>query len=191
MKSFLMIILCFCVLACATNTKNSESNLLWHFNAKQHNSQMDHQVQPIISGYQELLRGLANKDTAYIKQTSLILIKRLDSLAGLTLSTDTALQNSWFTGLGNISAELQGVMESNFTQDAKELTLSMNMTAVQILQLLSEIGFKENNIYIFNAPNEYIEDGVYWFSLQKKMVNPFNQDQKKELQAVGILQEMK
>jgi hypothetical protein len=191
MKPFLMIILCFCVFACATNTKNTESNLLWHFNAKQNNSQMDHQVQPIITGYQELLKGVANKDTSYIKETSFALLTVLDSIAGLSLSTDTALQSNWVTGVGNISAELQGVVESNTMQDAKELTLSMNMTAVQILQLLSEIGYKEHNIYIFNAPNEYIEDGVYWLSLLKNTVNPFNEDKKKEIQAVGILQEMK
>ena len=152
---------------------------------------MDHQLQPIITGYQELLRGLVNKDTLYIKETGMGLIKLSDSLAGLTLATDTLLQNNWANGLVNISAELQGMLISNSEQDLKELTMSMNMTAVQILKLLSDIGYKEHNVYIFNATSEFIEDGVYWISLQKNTKNPFSQNNKDEIQAQGILQEMK
>jgi hypothetical protein len=191
MKTFLMILLCFCAFACTTDTKNTAPNLLWHFNAKQNNAQMDHQLQPILTGYQELLRGVANKDTLYIKETSTGLVKLADSLTGLKLATDTLLQNNWVNGLVNISAELQGVMISNSEQDFKELTMSMNMTAVQILKLLSDIGYKEHNVYIFNAASEFIEDGVYWLSLQKSTKNPFSKSNKEDIQAQGILQEMK
>jgi hypothetical protein len=82
-------------------------------------------------------------------------------------------------------------MISNSEQDFKELTMSMNMTGVQILKLLSDIGYKEHNVYIFNAPSEFIEDGVYWLSLQKNTKNPFSKSNKEDVQAQGILQEMK
>jgi hypothetical protein len=179
------------VFACTTSSKNAEPNVLWHFNAKSNNPQMDHQVQPIILGYQELLKGITIKDTSYINGTSLNIIQLADSLAGLKITTDTLLQNSWMNGLGNISAELQGVIISNKEQDAKELTFSLHMTAVQLLTLLSDIGYKEHQIYIFNAANEYIEDGVYWFSYQKQSKNPFDSDHKSAIQAMGVLQEMK
>lgn len=191
MKPFLMTLLCFSLLACANHSEKLAPNSLWHFNAKGNNAQMDAQVQPLIIGYQELLKGVTNKDTGFVSQTSTMLIHLSDSLAALPLTTDTALKNSWVNGLGNFSAELKGVIESNASQDTKELTLSVNMTAVQLLQLLSEIGYKQRVIYIFNAPSEYIEDGVYWFGFQKNAINPFNVDQKKETQAMGVLQEMK
>ena len=191
MKPFLILIQCFCCFACTTNTKNASPNLLWHFNAKQNNNQMDHQMQPILLGYQELLRGISNKDTLYTNETATGIAKLADSLAAVKLTTDTLMQNNWVNGLTNISAELQGVIISNREQDLKELTMSMNMTAVQILKLLSDIGYKEHNVYIFSAPSEYIEDGVYWISLQKNAKNPFIKNSKEELQAQGILQEMK
>ncbi|MEK0422525.1 MAG: hypothetical protein RLZ95_435 [Bacteroidota bacterium] len=191
MKPFLMTILCFSLFACTTNTQKTASNELWHFNAKQNNVQLDGLIQPIITGYQDLLKSLSTKDTFYIRQKSSLLIQIADSLAGLPLTTDTLLKKNWINGLGNFNAELQGVIESNASQDLKELTLSMNMATVQLLNLLSEIGYKQHSIYVFNASNEYIEDGVYWFGIQKRSINPFNYVEKVEMNAMGVLQEMR
>ncbi len=198
MNKFLGIIICFCAFACTSNSKKTQEpdlilhfNLVWAVSEKDNNPDMDRNAQFIISGYQELVKGIAQKDTSYIKEYSLLLVKTSDSLGTLKISKDTAMQEAWVNGLGNISNELQGLLESNAQGDKKELNNTFNMLSVQMLNWLAAIGYKQRTIYIFNAPNEYIEDGIYWFGIQKKSLNPFNKDQKEELQALGILQEMK
>jgi hypothetical protein len=198
MYKFLGIIICFCVIACTSNSKKTQEsdlilhyNLVWSVNEKENNPEMDRNAQFIINAYQDLLKGYAQNDTSYIKASSLQMAKTSDSLGTLKLSKDTAMQDEWVDGLGNISNELQGVLESNMQGDKKELTISINMLSVQILNLLASVGYKQRTIYIFNFPNEYIEDGVYWFGMQKNSMNPYNKEQKEALQALGILQEMK
>jgi hypothetical protein len=197
MNKIIGILMCFCAFACANNSKKVEEadlilhfNLVWEVNKNANNPQMDHHAQAILNTYQALLKGIASKDTTYIKTTSLLLIKTSDSLSALTMSKDTTMQEAWMNGLGRISDELQGVLESNTQGDTKELSLSMNMLSIQLLNWLASIGYKEQHIYIFVAPNEYIEDGIYWLGLQKNANNPFQQ-KKEEWQAVGFLQESK
>lgn len=197
MNKIIGILMCFCAFACANNAKKVEAsdlilhfNLVWEVNKDANNPQMDHNAKTILSNYQELLKGIASKDTSYIKATSLLLIKTSDSLGTLVMSKDTTMQEEWMNGLGRISDELQGVLESNTQGDTKELTLSMNMLSIQMLNWLASIGYKEHHIYIFVAPNEYAEDGIYWLGLQKNTANPFQQ-KKEEWQALGLLQESK
>ena len=190
MKPFLLIILCFCILACAQNSSKQENTNIWHFKAQNNNPQLDQDAQQIINGYQKLLKDYANDDTLNIKEGSVNLAKLSDSLAMLKLSADSATQMNWSNGLNNISGELQGVFMSNAENNNKELKMSMNMTAIQILQWLGDIGYKAQSIYIFNTKDDQFEDGLYWFGDQKKSFNPYHNVAGQNETATGLLQEM-
>lgn len=198
MNKIIGILICFSALACKTHPPKTEDtdlishfNLVWEVVEKKNNPQMDHNAQIVLNVYQELLKGVASGDTAYIHATSLLLITKSDSLIALSLSQDTALRDAWKHCLGSISDEVPGIIESNQIGDTKELTNSMNMLSIQILNWLASIGYKEQNIYIFNETNEYVEDGIYWIGLQKRSKNPFNKDDKALVQAIGFLQDLK
>jgi hypothetical protein len=69
--------------------------------------------------------------------------------------------------------------------------MTINMCALQLLNLLGQIGYKEHTIYIFNTENEKSDDGFVWLSFQKLSRDPFHPEQRKELLAQVILQEGK
>lgn len=191
MNKFLAIIASFCLFACSQTPTDQATTNIWHFKAQNNNPQLDNNAEQIISGYKALLNDYANMDTLKIKEGSINLAKLTDSLALLKLTTDSSLQMNWTNGLNNISGELQGVYMSNAENNNKELKMSMNMTAIQLLQLLSDIGFKKRNIYIFNVKDDQFEDGLFWLDEQKKSLNPYHKVMGKEEVATGLLQEIK
>jgi hypothetical protein len=191
MNKFLALIAIFCLFACSQSTSKEVSSNIWHFKAQNNNPQMDNNALQIISGYKALLNDYANMDTLNLKEETIQLAKLSDSLSMLTLSADTTIQMNWENGLSSLSGELQGVYMSSVENNNKELKMSMNMTAIQILQLLSDIGFKQRNIYIFKTKDDQFEDGLFWFGEQKKSINPFHKVTGQEEIATGLLQEMK
>ncbi len=191
MKRFLVVFTCFFMWACSQKASKQESSSYWHYQPQNYNAQTDYNAKQIVNGYQDLLKGFAYRDTLKMKESSIGLAKLTDSLSKLILSTDKNIQKNWENSLQNIGAELQGVFVSNAENNSKELKMSMNMTGIQILDLLCNIGYKESSIYIFNTKDEQFEDGLIWFGNQKMSSNPYEMQVGKEIQASSILQELK
>jgi hypothetical protein len=99
------------------------------------------------------------------------------------------LNKIWTDGLVNVNAELSAIITNNELNDFEEIKMSVNMIGIQILNLLGQIGYKEHNIYIFNAKSNNVEDGYYWFGLQKNSKNPFETEKSQNANAFAILQE--
>jgi hypothetical protein len=189
MYKILMLIVCVGLFACNQSDNKQTSNKTWVYFANNNNPIVDDQCQPILFQYQELLKALKNKDTSYLKLVADNAIQLTDSLSLIKLPVDTITQKIWSDGLGNINAELSGMVLNNELPGWDELKMSINMSGLQILNLLGQIGYKERTIYIFNTNSSDLEDGYFWFGLQKNSKNPFNTEKSENTNAMAILQE--
>ena len=184
-----IIIVCMGIFACHQKEDKQTSNITWEYVAKNNQATLDHQCQPILFQYQELLKALKNKDTSYLKIVAKNSILITDSLSQLKISIDSNVQKIWVNGLGNMNAELSAIIMENELVGWEEIKMSMNMCGLQLLNLLGQIGYKEHTIYIFNTSNTELEDGYYWLGLQKISKNPFQANNNENVSAVAILQE--
>ena len=191
MVKYFAIIAILLIVSCGQSSQKEASADTYQFSPQNHNNNLDHQVGPIIQGYQEILKGLNSKDTFYIKQSAMQLVQLTDSLQNIKIELDSNVQKIWVDGLGNLNAELQGLNISSTGDDLQETKMTINMCALQLLNLLGQIGYKEHTIYIFNTENEKSDDGFVWLSFQKLSRDPFHPEQRKELLAQVILQEGK
>ena len=190
MYKYLIILFCLSAAACSEQNSNSQSiTNNWAYQPQNHSDVLDEQCQPIIVKYQELLKGVKRQDTAYISLVANEMKFQLDSFATMDLSKDTLLNNEMKAGFQNIAAELEAVIYSNGMVDESELKISVNMCTIQILNLLGKIGYNKQQVYIFQTEDIVLEDGLYWFALQKNAPNPYQSNQKKEVEAIYILQE--
>ncbi len=190
MYKYLIILFCLSAAACSEQNSNSQSiTNNWAYQPQNHSDVLDEQCQPIIVKYQELLKGVKRQDTAYISLVANEMKFQLDSFATMDLSKDTLLNNEMKAGFQNIAAELEAVIYSNGMGDESELKISVNMCTIQILNLLGKIGYNKQQVYIFQTEDIVLEDGLYWFALQKNAPNPYQSNQKKEVEAIYILQE--
>lgn len=167
MYKYLLIITCFGIFACTSQSTSNPVENVWHFSPAHNNLIIDHNWQPLIAKYQDILTGLANKDSLYLHNATRELIKMSDSLSPL-------------------NAELQGVLLAN---NPNELNMAVHMTGVQILNMLAAIGYKEHTIYIFNVSDQAFEDGLIWFGLTKTARDPFHGEKRNLITATQILQE--
>lgn len=190
MYKYLIILFCLSAAACSEQNSNSQSiTNNWAYQPQNHSDVLDEQCHPIIVKYQELLKGVKRQDTAYISLVANEMKFQLDSFATMDLSKDTLLNNEIKAGFQNIAAELEAVIYSNGMGDESELKISVNMCTIQILNLLGKIGYNKQQVYIFQTEDIVLEDGLYWFALQKNAPNPYQSNQKKEVEAIYILQE--
>jgi hypothetical protein len=186
MIKYLSIIVCVGLMSCSSNTNKPTDSSSWDFSITHHDDLLDRNCQPIILQYQEILKGLINKDTAYVHVASNQLLQICDSLSTLKLGKDTVVQKIWADALTNIHSELQGLILST---EPKEINMSVHMTGVQILNGLAQIGYQAHAIYIFNAKDDDFEDGLVWFGIQKSARDPFHSDNRKLIVATQVLQE--
>jgi hypothetical protein len=189
MYKILILIVCVGLFACNQSDNKQTSNKTWVYFAKNNNPILDDQFQPILFQYQELLKALKNKDTSYLKLVANNTIQLTDSLSLIKLPVDTITHKIWSDGMGNINAELRGMVMDNEITGWDELKMSVNMSGLQILNLLGQIGYKEHTIYIFNTHSSDLDDGYFWFGLQKNSKNPFNTEKSENASAMAILQE--
>ena len=189
MHKILIISVCIGLFACNQNEDKQSSNITWEYVAKNNQAILDHQCQPILFQYQELLKALKNRDTSYLKLVAKNAILITDSLSQLKLPIDSNAQKIWVNGVGNINAELSAMMLENELNAWDEIKMSMNMCGLQVLNLLGQIGYKEHTVYIFNTNNKELEDGYYWLGLQKNSKNPYEVNKNENVSAVAILQE--
>lgn len=189
MRKILIFIVCIGMFSCKQNASNQINNQTWEYTAQNNHAILDQQCQPILFQYQELLKALKSKDTSYLKLVASNTIQLTDSLSQLKFPIDTITQKIWLDGVGNINAELNGMVINNELISWDEIKMSINMCGLQILNLLGQIGYKQHTIYIFKADSRELEDGYFWLGFQKNSKNPFVSEKSENATAVAILQE--
>ena len=191
MFKYSIFILVFFQLACSETNKGGGTVYSSQFIPANHHSTTDHAAQFIFSEYQKLLTGLSNQDTSYLLNATVSLMQMNDSLASLPLQLDSNLDQNWKIGLQNINAELIGLKNAISVNDMNEVKLAIHMTGLHLLNLIGQIGYQENTIYIFNEIDEKNEDGYTWLGMQKTARDPFRAENHKPVTAVQVLQELK
>jgi hypothetical protein len=191
MVKYFAIIAALFIVACSQSSQSEATANTYQFSAQNHNIKLDHQMGPIIQGYQEILKGLISMDTFYMKQSAMQLVHLTDSIQNTKMELDSNVRKIWVDGLGNLNAELQGLIIASTSDNREETQMTVNMCALQLINLLGQIGYKEHTIYIFNTENDKSEDGFVWISMQKTSRDPFHPDYRKEVSAQSILQEGK
>jgi len=191
MLKYLGFIACILILSCGEPNNHANFIADYHFMAQNQNKVLDHQVGPILANYQALLKGLYQNDSNYINLSASEMIHLTDSLANLQLDLDSNRQKIWTDGLGNLNAELQGLQLADKGNGLEETKMSIHMCSLQLLSLLTQMGYKEHQVYIYTSENSKDEDGYVWLSLQKSTRDPFHFENRKEILAQEVLQEIK
>jgi hypothetical protein len=186
MKRIFIAFIAISIGSCQGSTSSSTNNSLWAFSSKNNQGSFDNACQPLLLSYQDLLKGIQARDTAYLYGAAKNLVLSTDSFPVLNNSTDTVLNNNLKQGLVNISAEVQGLL---FENSWPEIYKSTNMISIQLIHLLGQAGYRKNNIYIFTTPTDLQEDGLNWFSFIKMTRDPYHPTNKEAVVAQQILQE--
>ena len=141
----------------------------------------------VLNNYQELLKGVAVADTAYVLNAAKTLIQLTDSFPAAAITfKDSLLKEQAKQSLNNINAELQGLIAE---QSLPALHLATHMVSIQFLNLLASVGYHQKNIYIYNVQDEKLEDGMIWFGWYKTSKDPYHPNRKEEIKAQQLLQE--
>jgi len=187
MKPIFFILFAFLVMACTSPEDASINKQLWAFSPQNNQASFDKSLLPLLNNYQELLKGVAAADTAYIFNAAKTLIQLTDSFPATAIDfKDSLLHEQAKQSLNNINAELQGLMAE---QSLQALNMATHMVSIQFLNLLATVGYQEKNIYVFNVEDEKIEDGMIWFGWNKSSIDPYHPSRKAEIVAQQLLQE--
>jgi hypothetical protein len=187
MKPYFFILFAFLVMACTSPEEPAINKELWAYSPENNQVNFDKACMPILNNYQELLKGVADEDTATIFNAAKTLIQLTDSFPAASISfKDSLVHEQAKQSLNNINAELQGLLAE---QSLPAINVATHMVSIQILNLLANVGFKEKNIYIFNVQDEKLEDGLIWFSWNKTANDPYHSSRKGDLTAQQFLQE--
>jgi len=174
------------LLACNNTNPPSSNGMLWEFHPKNNQNAFDNACQPILLTYQEVLKGVMAKDTAYLYAALKNLAILTDSFPVISYSKDSVLSNELKQGWVNINAEIQGLLAE--TQWV-EIYKSTNMISIQLIYMLGEAGYNRQNIYVFTTAFDGQEDGFNWLGITKTSRDPYHPDNKELIQAQQILQE--
>jgi hypothetical protein len=148
MKPNFFILFAFLVTACGSPKDPAINNQLWAFSPQNNLGNFDKALLPLLNNYQELLKGVAAGDTAYIFNAAKTLIQLTDSFPAAAISfKDSLLHEQAKQSLNNINAELQGLLAE---QSFPALNMATHMVSIQFLNLLATVGYQEKNIYVFN-----------------------------------------
>lgn len=178
------------IMACASPHQPTVDSELWKFEAKNNNLTIDSVCEPLVNNYLELMMALHHQDTSYLVNKATILLSMTDSLQNRTLLQDTTLQNNFKNGLVALGAELSAMMVE---KTPNELAFSGHMVSLQLLNLLGNLGYQKQTIYIFNGVGMLgvgAEDGLTWLSLSKKSINPYQTQKNESVTAQKVLQEI-
>jgi hypothetical protein len=187
MKPYLFIVFAFFMIGCASSENPALSKELWDFSPQNNQANFDKACLPLLMNYQELMKGVAADDTAYIYNAAKTLVQLTDSFpASLIGFKDSALNEQVKQSISNINAELQGLLAE---ESPAGMHMATNMVSIQFLNLLATTGFKEKSIYIFNVQDAKYEDGLIWFGWNKTANDPYHKEHKAEITASQFLQE--
>jgi len=187
MKPYFFILFAFFVMACASPEEPVIDKQLWAFSPQNNQGSFDKALLPLLNNYQELLKGVAAGDTAYIFNAAKTLIQLTDSFPAAAITfKDSLLHEQTKQSLNNINAELQGLIAE---QSLPALNMATHMVSIQFLNLLATVGYREKNIYVFNVQDEKLEDGMIWFGWNKTSKDPYHSNRKDEIVAQQLLQE--
>ena len=190
MAKYLWIVMsCLCG-ACSSVTTPVLDNTKVVYLSQNNNPAIDKACQPLIVQYQEILKGMTNKDTVYLFQVTRSYIQITDSLVALNLVADSNLQENFNLGVNALNGELKGLLAAPSEHDlTKEIKLSVNMVGIQLIHLLGQVGYKQQTIYIYSVNEDQVEDGLKWMGWQKTMRDPFHPNSKSTLTADQVLQD--
>lgn len=174
------------IVSCQGSSSSSTNNTLWAYQPKNNQLSFDHDCQPLLGSYQDVLKGVQATDTAYLYQAAKHMVLLTDSFPIINHSNDTLLNNNLKQGLVNINAEVQGLL---FETNWPEIYKATNMISIQLIHLLGEAGYKQHTIYLFNTPSDLQEEGFNWFSFNKTTRDPYHPNFKEGVVAQQILQE--
>lgn len=191
MHKYFAFIALLLILSCTESNKKVSDFSNYHYLAQNQNNEIDRQADQLIRPYLALVKGLQTSDTLYLYQNANYLLKVADSLLNTKNNFDQHVEKLWMDGVNNLYAELQGLQFSIGLNDMEETKTSFHMCSIQLLNLLTQIGYKQHTIYIFNTLNPQSEDGYIWLGLQKEMRDPFYPQHRNEVSAVAVLQELK
>ena len=187
MKPYFFILFAFLVMACTSPEEPTIDKQLWVFNPQNNQENFDKALLPLLNNYQELLKGVAVADTAYVLNAAKTLIQLTDSFPAAAITfKDSLLKEQAKQSLNNINAELQGLIAE---QSLPALHLATHMVSIQFLNLLASVGYHQKNIYIYNVQDEKLEDGMIWFGWNKTSKDPYHPNRKEEIKAQQLLQE--
>lgn len=186
---FLAFIFFSYLVACSNEKKSQVEGNLWSFDPTKNDPLIEDNMEYLLSSYQEILKGLGQNDTLVIFEKTRLLVKLTDSMHQMPISKDTLVQKEYATGLTALQFELEGMV---LEQSIPEIRNSFNMVTLHLLQLLGKMGYSKKTVYIFNTQEtskEEQEDGLYWLSLNKKSISPYNYIDNEYVSAIKILQE--
>jgi len=187
MKFLFFILFAFLVMACGSPEDPAINKELWAFSPQNNLGNFDKALLPLLNNYQELLKGVAAGDTAYIFNAAKSLIQLTDSFPATAIGfKDSLLHEQAKQSLNNINAELQGLLAE---QSLPALNMATHMVSIQFLNLLATVGYSEKNIYVFNVQDEKLEDGMIWFGWNKTSNDPYHNNRKGDIVAQQLLQE--
>jgi hypothetical protein len=187
MKPYFFILFAVLMMACASPVEPAIDKQLWTFSPQNNQENFDKACLPLLNTYQELLKGVAAGDTAYIFNVTNTLIQLTDSFDVNTIRfKDEKLNDQIKESISNINAELQGLLAE---QSLASIQMATNMVSIQFLNLLATAGFKEKKIYIFNVQDDKMEDGLVWFGWNKTALDPYHKENRGEITASQFLQE--
>jgi hypothetical protein len=171
MKPFFFILFAFLVMACDSPEDPAINKQLWAYSPQNNQGSFDKALMPLLNNYQELLKGLAAGDTAYIFNAAKTLIQLTDSFPTAAISFKDSL------------------LHERAKQSLPALNMATHMVSIQFLNLLATVGYQEKNIYVFNVQDEKLEDGMIWFGWNKTSNDPYHSNRKGEIVAQQLLQE--
>ena len=178
------------IMGCTSPDQPVIDSELWKFEAKNNNLAIDAACEPLMNNYLDLMTALHRQDTSYLVQKATILISLTDSLQNIMLIKDTLLQQNFRNGLLTLQAELNALI---LEKTAQEIAFSANMISLQLLNLLGNVGYQKQTIYIFNGVGVEgigVDDGLCWLALSKKSINPYQTQKNEFVTAQKVLQEM-
>jgi hypothetical protein len=192
MKKYLIGLGMLLGFACNSNNSAVPAAQENDFLPQNHKTEIDQACKPIISNYMELLKGLSLGDTAYFFNKNEELGHLTDSVALLNLTTDTSLALHFKNELLNVHAESEALKalrgDSTELIDHNELNISFHMLSMHLINLLGQVGYAAQNVYIFTVSDSQFEDGFKWISWQKQSRDPYHPKNRAEIMADQLLQ---
>jgi hypothetical protein len=169
-------------MACENKENITSDIIASKFARERHDSNLDEQIQPLLSQYFAVMAHLKEQDSTNLELYGANMILLTDSLIQLNLSLDTATQSRAVQGLMNIQSEMSAIlMESN----PEDRMMGAQMLSLHWIEFLAAIGYQKQTIYIYRDKDENC-----WMGLKNKGTNPYQNQGDLQYQPIQILQEL-
>ena len=124
----------------------------------------------LLTAYLALKDQLAAEQDSGIAQSARALVMASDSLELKELKADANLQETAFSYSDGIASEAQGLLGENNLLSKRR---SFQMISDQLYDLIRTVQFKEENLYRLYCEKAFEDQGAYWISPNKDLLNPY------------------